>query len=65
MKQKKLKRSPYEQLSGPEKLQYRENVLNLSEKIISDESKVKRLTTWTLRNIKKFSNHQFNLWKRG
>lgn len=57
MKKDKFPRSSFEQLSDLEKIQYRQNVFDLSEKIISDENEVKRLTAFTSKKIKQFSGH--------
>lgn len=57
MKKDKFPRSSFEQLSDLEKIQYRQNVFDLSEKIISDENEVKRLTAFSLKKIQQFSGH--------
>lgn len=51
----KEKKSPFEEFSEVEKIEYRQWVFNLSENILNDAEKVKKLIGYTLSEMKRFS----------
>lgn len=55
MRKPKEKKSPFEEFSEAEKIEYRQRVFNLSENILKDAENVSKLIGYTLSEMKKFS----------